>query len=72
MEVSPEAREWIARKGHDPRMGARPMARVIQDNIKKPLAEELLFGKLVDGGRVRVSVDDDGGLQLDIEARTVH
>ena len=49
-------------------MGARPMARVIQENIKRPLAEELLFGKLAAGGLVRVSVADDQ-LQLTIESR---
>ena len=50
LEVS-EARNWLAEKGYDRAMGARPMARVIQDNLKKPLANELLFGSLVDGGR---------------------
>jgi ATP-dependent Clp protease ATP-binding subunit ClpA len=60
------ARRWIAAKGYDPKMGARPMARVIQEHIKRPLAEELLFGKLVGGGQVRVSVLPDGsGLKLD-------
>ncbi len=60
------ARRWIAAKGYDPKMGARPMARVIQEHIKRPLAEELLFGKLVAGGHVRVSVLADGsGLMLD-------
>jgi ATP-dependent Clp protease ATP-binding subunit ClpA len=60
------ARRWIAEKGYDPKMGARPMARVIQEHIKRPLAEELLFGKLVGGGQVRVSVLPDGsGLKLD-------
>ena len=45
-----EARNWLAEKGYDRAMGARPMARVIQDSLKKPLANELLFGSLVDGG----------------------
>jgi ATP-dependent Clp protease ATP-binding subunit ClpA len=54
------ARRWIADKGYDPKMGARPMARVIQEHIKRPLAEELLFGKLVGGGQVNVSVSEDG------------
>jgi len=53
-----DAREWLAQHGCDPKMGARPMARVIQENIKKPLAEELLFGKLADGGLVRISVEN--------------
>jgi ATP-dependent Clp protease ATP-binding subunit ClpA len=54
------ARQWIATKGYDPKMGARPMARTLQEYIKRPLAEELLFGRLVDGGQVRVSVAEDG------------
>ena len=53
-----DAREWLAVHGCDPKMGARPMSRVIQENIKKPLAEEILFGKLADGGMVRISVED--------------
>ncbi|WP_299013693.1 ATP-dependent Clp protease ATP-binding subunit ClpA [uncultured Photobacterium sp.] len=59
MEVSSEAREWLANKGYDKAMGARPMARVIQDNLKKPMANELLFGCLVNGGSVRVDIVDD-------------
>jgi len=54
------ARRWVAEKGYDPKMGARPMARVIQEHIKRPLAEELLFGRLANGGSVRVSVSKDG------------
>ncbi|MGC1460249.1 MAG: ATP-dependent Clp protease ATP-binding subunit ClpA [Steroidobacteraceae bacterium] len=62
------ARRWIAVKGYDPKMGARPMARVIQEFIKRPLAEELLFGRLVGGGNVRVTVaEDDSKLALDIQ-----
>jgi ATP-dependent Clp protease ATP-binding subunit ClpA len=62
------ARRWIAIKGYDPKMGARPMARVIQEFIKRPLAEELLFGRLVGGGNVRVTVgEDDSKLTLDIQ-----
>lgn len=49
--MSQEARDWLADKGYDRMMGARPMTRVIQDNLKKPLANELLFGSLVNGGR---------------------
>ena len=56
IELTDEAREWLAKKGYDKLFGARPLARVIQEHIKKPLAEELLFGKLADGGVVRVSV----------------
>jgi len=54
------ARRWVATKGYDPKMGARPMARTIQEYIKRPLAEELLFGRLASGGHVRVSVSEDG------------
>ncbi len=60
------ARRWIAEKGYDPKMGARPMARTIQEHIKRPLAEELLFGRLVGGGHVRVSVAADGS-KLELE-----
>jgi ATP-dependent Clp protease ATP-binding subunit ClpA len=59
IELEPAARDWIAAKGYDRSMGARPMARIIQEHIKRPLAEELLFGKLKDGGHVRV--DREGG-----------
>jgi ATP-dependent Clp protease ATP-binding subunit ClpA len=54
------ARTWVAEKGYDPKMGARPMARLIQEQLKRPLAEELLFGKLAGGGQVTVSVSEDG------------
>jgi ATP-dependent Clp protease ATP-binding subunit ClpA len=57
--VTPEARQWLAENGFDAQMGARPMARLIQDKIKRPLADELLFGALVNGGRVTVAVDQD-------------
>jgi ATP-dependent Clp protease ATP-binding subunit ClpA len=67
LELDDVAREWIAERGYDPKMGARPMARVIQQHIKRPLAEELLFGKLEDGGHVRVTVGDDDTLQLSAE-----
>ena len=60
------ARRWIAQKGFDPKMGARPMARLIREHVKRPLAEELLFGKLEGGGQVRVTVKpDDSGLSLE-------
>lgn len=55
-ELTQEATDWLAEKGYDEKMGARPLGRVIQENIKKPLAEEILFGKLKKGGVVRVSV----------------
>ena len=66
VQLDDAARRWIAKTGYDPKMGARPMARVIQENIKRPLAEELLFGKLGGGGTVRITVKpDDSGLLLD-------
>ncbi|MBT3309752.1 MAG: ATP-dependent Clp protease ATP-binding subunit ClpA [Gammaproteobacteria bacterium] len=57
--VDSEARTWLAEQGYDAAMGARPMGRLIREEIRKPLAEELLFGKLVDGGEVEVSVEDE-------------
>jgi ATP-dependent Clp protease ATP-binding subunit ClpA len=71
LSASAEVREWLAERGYDPQMGARPMARVIQEHIKKPLAEELLFGRLARGGKVRVGVTD-GELSFDIEEAAVH
>jgi ATP-dependent Clp protease ATP-binding subunit ClpA len=71
IELEPAAREWVAARGYDRKMGARPMARVIQEHIKRPLAEELLFGKLAGGGHVRVEVARDGeALQLTVEPAT--
>jgi len=67
LELDDAARDWIAERGYDPKMGARPMARVIQEHIKRPLAEELLFGSLADGGHVRISVGKDDTLQLNAE-----
>jgi len=60
------ARAWIAQKGYDPKMGARPMARIIQEHIKRPLAEELLFGRLANGGSVKISVSKDSS-KLDLD-----
>ena len=57
LEVDEEARAWLAKNGYDKKMGARPMTRLIQEQIKKPLAEELLFGKLSNGGHVKVTTD---------------
>ncbi|WP_439109620.1 ATP-dependent Clp protease ATP-binding subunit ClpA [Lentibacter sp.] len=65
-ELTPAAAEWLGNKGYDDKMGARPLARVIQEYIKKPLAEELLFGKLAKGGVVKVGVKD-GELDLRLE-----
>ena len=64
IELDDAARDWIAERGYDEQMGARPMARVIQEYIKRPLADELLFGSLAEGGHVRVTVGDDDELKL--------
>ncbi|MBO6555892.1 MAG: ATP-dependent Clp protease ATP-binding subunit ClpA [Pseudomonadales bacterium] len=67
LDVTEEAREWLAENGYDEKMGARPMQRLIQNRIKKELAEDILFGRLSDGGGVvRVTVED-GDLSLEIE-----
>jgi ATP-dependent Clp protease ATP-binding subunit ClpA len=71
IRVDQYARAWLAEKGYDAQMGARPMARVIQNQIKKPLANEILFGALVNGGSVDVGVKD-GGLSLEYEDRQLH
>ncbi len=66
-ELSPEATRWLAERGYDEAFGARPLARLIQDQIKKPLADEILFGRLLRGGTVRVLLkDDQSGLTFDI------
>jgi ATP-dependent Clp protease ATP-binding subunit ClpA len=67
LSATPAARDWLAQHGFDPLMGARPMARVIQDKVKRPLADELLFGKLAGGGRVSIDVRD-GELVVDAQA----
>jgi ATP-dependent Clp protease ATP-binding subunit ClpA len=64
IELSSAAREWLAERGYDPLYGARPLARIIQEFVKKPLAEELLFGRLVKGGAVKVNLRD-GALAFD-------
>ena len=66
LSTTPAARDWLAQHGFDPLMGARPMARLLQDRIKRPLADELLFGKLAKGGRVGVDVVD-GQIVLDVK-----
>lgn len=68
IELSKTAAEWLGNKGYDNRMGARPLARVIQEEIKKPLAEELLFGKLSKGGLVKVGIKN-GKIELKIIER---
>ncbi|BDA84722.1 ATP-dependent Clp protease ATP-binding subunit ClpA [Aureimonas sp. SA4125] len=69
-ELTPEAVVWLADKGYDEHMGARPLARVIQEFVKKPLADEVLFGKLKKGGTVKVTVveDEKGGKKLALES----
>jgi ATP-dependent Clp protease ATP-binding subunit ClpA len=75
LDVDAAARRWLAKHGYDPQMGARPMARVIKEKLKKPMAEELLFGKLEGGGHVLVT-EHDGELSFEFEgkeeAATVH
>ncbi len=64
---SDNLRKYLAKKGFDPLMGARPMQRLIQDTIRKALADELLFGRLTEGGRLSVDIDDNDEVQLDIQ-----
>ena len=71
LDVSDAVRMWLAEEGYDPKMGARPMARVIQEQLKRPLAEELLFGRLAGGGSVHVD-RDESGLVFDVEAKKTH
>jgi len=66
ISVSLPAREWLAEQGFDPEMGARPMKRVIQNQIKRPLADDLLFGDLADGGEVDISLAKKDGKKLNI------
>ncbi|MCA0327089.1 MAG: ATP-dependent Clp protease ATP-binding subunit ClpA [Proteobacteria bacterium] len=66
VSFSDKLRKYLAKKGFDPLMGARPMQRLIQDTIRKALADELLFGRLIDGGRLEVDIDDEGQVLLDI------
>ncbi|ASG65845.1 ATP-dependent Clp protease ATP-binding subunit ClpA [Idiomarina piscisalsi] len=70
LEVDPSAHAWIAEKGYDKEMGARPMSRVIQEHLKKPLANEILFGQLSKGGSVKVSVSDKGELKFDYDSNS--
>lgn len=65
LHLDDQARSWIAKRGYDPKMGARPMARIIQEFIKRPLAEELLFGRLEKGGHAFVSLGADGNLKIE-------
>ncbi len=70
LEIEPSVREWLGKKGFDRRLGARPLARLIQDELKRPLADEILFGKLENGGSVMIRLDSaEGRLVFDYEAR---
>jgi ATP-dependent Clp protease ATP-binding subunit ClpA len=69
MEVSPVAKQYLAQKGFDKTMGARPLARVVQDKIKRPMADKLLFGELKNGGHILVDLNASGEIQFQIEAK---
>lgn len=69
IDFNPDAKTWLAENGFDARMGARPMARLISENIKKPLADEILFGKLSKGGRVNVMLDDKGEITFEFQSK---
>ena len=66
IELTDEAADWLAKNGFDELYGARPLARVIQDSIKKPLADDILFGRLTGGGHVKVQLKD-GKIDFDIK-----
>jgi ATP-dependent Clp protease ATP-binding subunit ClpA len=68
LSLGADARDWLAERGYDEKMGARPMARLIQEKVKKPLAEDLLFGRLVNGGHVRIFVENEE-LKFSIESK---
>jgi ATP-dependent Clp protease ATP-binding subunit ClpA len=70
LQIDEEARRWLAKKGYDPKMGARPMARLIQDKVKRALANELLFGHLEKGGHVTIKVKDDDLLIESVEGQS--
>ena len=65
LHIDDAAREWLAKRGYDPKMGARPMARLIQESIKRPLAEDLLFGSLAGGGHAYVTLGADDKLKVE-------
>lgn len=71
LDIGDDAREWLAEHGYDEKMGARPMARLIQEKLKKPLAEMVLFGELSNGGTVHISVENDD-IQLSVEDELEH
>ena len=59
LTLTPKARRWLAENGHDPQYGARPLSRLMQTEIKDPLSDEILFGKLIKGGQVNVGIEAD-------------
>ena len=69
IDFNDEAKAWLAEHGFDSRMGARPMARLISENVKKPLADEILFGRLSRGGRVNVILDEKGDIAFEFESK---
>ncbi|PID59933.1 MAG: ATP-dependent Clp protease ATP-binding subunit ClpA [Gammaproteobacteria bacterium] len=69
IDFAPDAKAWMAEHGFDAKMGARPMTRLISENIKKPLADEILFGKLAGGGHVHVRLDEKGNITFEIDNR---
>jgi len=70
LELTPAARKYLAAKGYDPTFGARPMARLIQQEIKRPLADEILFGRLKDGGKATIDLDvESDALRFDYEPK---
>ncbi len=68
IDVSPKVTQWLVEKGYDPLMGARPLARVIQEHIKKPLADQLLFGDLTKGGIAKINLDKDDKITIAVTA----
>jgi ATP-dependent Clp protease ATP-binding subunit ClpA len=70
LELTDKARQWICDKGYEPSMGARPMQRVFDQNIKKPLSKEILFGKLVHGGKAIVDTNTNNKIQINYESKT--
>ncbi len=70
LELTEKARQWVLEKGYDPSMGARPLARVFDTSIKKPLSKEILFGKLVHGGKAIVDINNNNEIQINYEGKT--
>ena len=69
-ELTEKARQWVLEKGYDPTMGARPLQRVFDTDIKKPLSKEILFGKLVHGGKAVVDVNNNNEIIINYESKT--